>query len=572
MKKTIIISALSCLVLAASCHKPEYVEPTVQRQSITSISAFFTDGPYNGLLLGRLEVEDPDVDRFVIPIPYYYPEESDDQTTIYMAKVRVKAELANDCRIDPPLTVMSLYDENQFTFTDASGKSRKIVITGKRVKSSNATLMSFSIVNPPVEGFIDNDERKVFLFTTDDLSSVSATAVASAHASVKSELDKPADYNNPREIVILAPDGKTEIVYTVEKAIPTKIAHGFNKSSVRQLFNFAPESRLGTPAYTAATNPSLAAIGGYLVVCMGDGSTPIYLDGQTGAKKGEIALGSAVPGSIASDEAGNMLICNHIADDPYSGSLKLYKSSSVSEAPVLFCEYESATALPRGGKMEVSGNLDADAMITILFEGVPNVTSASKFISIEVIGGKVASVNEYDLAPAGLSWGHAPVNAAALAPASSSAAGGWFFGAYAGISGGPELDWIRPDCTLGSNLPTSAGLGWAWNANQIDCKAYNNAQYLAFFVLSHFPAWGVAPQLLVYDVSDISGLKGEFDNCSALVLGSELEYFQQTNAEDTNSCGDVVIAPSADGFKLFIYYFDQYAGVIGGFVADCIKK
>ena len=116
MKKSIIIAALSCLFLPA-CQKPEFVEPTVQRQSITSISAFFTDGPYNGLLLGRLEVSDPDADRFVIPIPYYYPEESDDQTTMYMAKVRVKAELANDCKIDPPLSVMSLYDENEFVFT-----------------------------------------------------------------------------------------------------------------------------------------------------------------------------------------------------------------------------------------------------------------------------------------------------------------------------------------------------------------------------------------------------------------------------------------------------------------------
>ena len=571
MKKSIIIAALSCLFLAA-CQKPEFVEPTVQRQSITSISAFFTDGPYNGLLLGRLEVSDPDADRFVIPIPYYYPEESDDQTTMYMAKVRVKAELANDCKIDPPLSVMSLYDENEFVFTDASGKSRKIVITGKRVKSSNATLMSFSIVNPPIDGFIDNDERMIYLFTTDDLSSVSATAVASAHASVKSDLDTPADYNNPREVVLLAPDGKTEIVYTAQKAIPTKIAHGFNKSSVRQLFNFAPDSRLGTPAYTAATNPSLAAIDGYLVVCMGDGSTPIYLDGQTGAKKGEIVLGSASAGSIASDEAGNMLICNHIAEDPYSGSLKIYKSSSVSEAPVLFCEYESARALPRGGKMEISGNLDGDAMVTILFEGVPSVTSASHFISIEVKGGTVNSINEYDLSAAGLSWGQAPVNAAALTPASSTAAGGWFFGAYSGLSGGPEIDWVKPDLSIGSNLPTSNGSGWAWNANQIDCKAFNNAQYAALLVLSHFPAWGVAPQLYVYDVTDISGMKGEFDNCSALVVGTEIEYFQMTNAAESNSCGDVVIAQSADGFKVFIYYFDQYAGVIGGFVADCIKK
>ena len=73
-------------------------------------------------------------------------------------------------------------------------------------------------------------------------------------------------------------------------------------------------------------------------------------------------------------------------------------------------------------------------------------------------------------------------------------------------------------------------------------------------------------------MTDISGLKGEFDNCSALVVGTEIEYFQMTNAEETNSCGDVVIAQSADGFKVFIYYFDHYAGVIGGFVADCIKK
>ena len=45
-----------------------------------------------------------------------------------------------------------------------------------------------------------------------------------------------------------------------------------------------------------------------------------------------------------------------------------------------------------------------------------------------------------------------------------------------------------------------------------------------------------------------------------------------SKAAASNSCGDVVIAQSADGFKVFIYYFDQYAGVIGGFVADCIKK
>ena len=35
--------------------------------------------------------------------------------------------------------------------------------------------------------------------------------------------------------------------------------------------------------------------------------------------------------------------------------------------------------------------------------------------------------------------------------------------------------------------------------------------------------------------------------------------------------GDVVIAPSADGFKLYIYYYDHNSQVFGAYVADCIK-
>ena len=577
MKKHIFALFTVAVVLASSCHKPEYVLPTADRQSITSISAFFTSGPYNGLLLSRLEVTDPDADRFVLPVPWFYPEESDNQTTMYMTSVKLNAEVANDCRFDPPLTVVSLFDENRYTFTDSKGNSREIVITGQRKKSSNASIMSFNLLNPPVEGFVDNDTREIFLFTTDDLSSCTAKVEVSAHAdpdgALANNLAISRNYNEPQEIILVAPDGKTEIVYTTQKAIPTKIPHGFNKSSVRKLFNFEPSSRIGTPAYTASTNPSIASIGGYLVVCMGDGTTPIYLDGQTGVKKGQIALGSAQPGSIASDEAGNMLICNHIADDPYEGTLSIYKTTSVTEAPVLCYEYNTDTHLPRGGKMEVSGNLNSDAMITILFEGIGGITSSSTFISIQVKDGAVVSAQEYDLSGLGLSWGQAPVNAGVVTPASGSGDMGWYFGAYAGMSGVPELDWIKQDLSLGANLPTTNEVGaWAWNTNQIDCKYYNNAQYLAFLVLSHFPAWGVAPTLYVYDVTDTSGLKGEFTDCEALVVQTEIEWFQKVNATDSNSCGDVVIVPSADGYKVFIYYFDQYAGAIGGFVADCIKR
>ena len=36
------------------------------------------------------------------------------------------------------------------------------------------------------------------------------------------------------------------------------------------------------------------------------------------------------------------------------------------------------------------------------------------------------------------------------------------------------------------------------------------------------------------------------------------------------AAGDVVMAQSADGFKVYVYYFDHNCGVIGGYVADSI--
>lgn len=38
------------------------------------------------------------------------------------------------------------------------------------------------------------------------------------------------------------------------------------------------------------------------------------------------------------------------------------------------------------------------------------------------------------------------------------------------------------------------------------------------------------------------------------------------------AAGDVVLAPTKDGFKMYLYYYDQNSGVLGGYSVDCIKK
>ena len=119
MKKTLFI--LLALVFAAACHEPEYVMPTADRQGITSLTAYFTSGKYVDQEMGRLEVNDPNLDRYVIPIPWFFPESSDDITTPYMLKVRVMATLQANCKLDPPLSILDLTEENHFTYTDATG-------------------------------------------------------------------------------------------------------------------------------------------------------------------------------------------------------------------------------------------------------------------------------------------------------------------------------------------------------------------------------------------------------------------------------------------------------------------
>ena len=552
----ILIAAL--VVLQASCQKPQFVESTADRQGITSLTAYFTSGKFVDQQLAKLDITDPDADRFVIPVPYYFPEESDDATTKYMTRVRVRAELAPNCKIDPPLTILDLLQENQFTYTDAKGESRPIIITGQRKKSSVGKAMSFRLVDPYViEGFVNDDTKEIYLFTTDDLSSFSAEAVPSAHATIKENLQVKRDYNQSQKLTVVAHDG-TEHVYDIIKKYPTKLPYGFREKSVRQLFNFEPVSRLGFPAYTVTVNPSLAYVGGNVVVCFGNGDTPMYLDALTGVKKGEIKLGSATAASVTNDEGGNLLITSHAEA---TGQCSIYKTRSVNHAPVLFHSFENATDVPVGYHVKVHGNIDGDAVIILTHEGVAGVTETSKYTRITVKGGEVKATETIDLAGLGLSWGPAPTNTAKVVSASADPEDGVLLCYYSRNI----ISYINGSGKIEAELDLAGfGANGNYNTNCMESKTYNNATYAISLISSHFPMWGVGPKLNVFDITSPTSIK----DGTPVLANNEIEWFQTAAAGC--AAADVVAAPSADGFKIYIYYFDHNCGVLGGYVADCI--
>jgi len=558
MKKIFYLLSVAVLALISSCQEPEYILPTTERQGITSLTAYFTLGKFVDQEMAKLVIDDPEADRYVIPVPWFYPEESEDGTVIHMTRARVRAELAPNCKIEPALTILDLTLENRFTYTNAQGESREIIITGIRKKSSKADAMSFTLTKPyPVEGFVNDEKSEIYLFTTDNLEGFTADVKVSAHATVKTDLSVARNYNEPQKVTIVAHDG-TERTYDILKKYPTKIPYGFREKSVRPLFNFEPVTRLDFPVYTTSVYPSMAYVGGKLVVNFGDGNVPVYLNPLTGVKEGTVNLGAASPGSVTSDDAGNMLITSHTEA---AETCTIYRTDAVDKAPVLFHSFVNDTDVPVGYHVKVHGNIDGDAVILLSHEGVAGITETSKYTKVVVSGGTVVSTQVYDLKNLGLSWADLPSRVPKAVSASADPSDGLFISYYSRNI----LSYINGNGVIAAEFDLlNFGATGNFGTNCLDAKTYNNATYLVSLITSQFPHWGAGPRLNVFDVTSPTSIK----EGKPILSNNEIELFQKADAGC--AAGDVIIAPSADGFKVYIYYFDHNCSVLGGYVADCI--
>lgn len=577
MKKYLYIFGAALLALA-SCHKPEYVEPTAERQGLTSLTAIMVDGPYAGQELAKLTVTDPDASYLEIPVPFFYPEVSNDETLIYMMNLRVQAELQPNYKITPKLGVLDLTEENTFTLIDPKGNSREIVITGKRSKSSNCALVAMMVEDVKTSGVIYEESSKILIPYLEDLSSVQITGQVTPHAKLLKVNGKVYNektrynLNTGATITVQAHDGVTERTYTVEQGIPSLLTSGMREESVARLFNVDPETMAGLPPYTDDSFVSLAGLGTYVIVGLGNGRTPVYLDAFTGSKKGQINLGSAVADCLTSDDAGNLVIANFATGGAEAQDVNIYVTSSVTDAPVLLHTFMNPAMTPVGHRIKVSGNVKGDACIVLTAEGIAGVTTSSEVVYLLVRDGQVSEVKTRNFAAFGMGWGAAPVNIATVCPASENPdKDGWFIDYYEG-NVDPSVTSESADCYIlhyidGKERDYWLDLvgNWGVNPNCLDLKVFNGTPYLTLFAVSHFPQWEIRPKLRLYDATDPSAAR--------LLMGNDNLAIYQKGArnEPTGASGDVVLVPSTDGYRMYLYYYDHHTQVIGAYVADCFE-
>lgn len=561
-------AALTGMFMLAGCASPDYVDPTADRQGITSLTAYFTSGTNSGKEAVAYSIDNStSITDYVIPVPYYYPEESDSTTEKYMKAMKVVAVVENNCMIDPPITVLDLTKKNQFTYTDPYGNSKAITISGQMTKSSKCAIKAFMASPGDLNGVVDEDSKTISLVTTADLSECTAEVTLSPHATISPDPAEVHNFNSDFQFTVTADNGTSKAVYTVKKQVPSKIDNGYRKGSKLVLFSKDIASTYGGVTTASEVHPTLAMAGNYLVVDYGNGSTPFYVNKMTGVKLGDIAMGAAnASGCVASDLNGNMLICNAAE----SGStLKMYRTNSVTTAPTLYLTYDNATGLTIGNHVHIQGDLDKNAIISATLVGL----YAQHFVRWIVTDGKVG---EPELVATGAPQWSGLGDESKVVSYTTKVADGYFLGNY---ESGDKVYYLNGNNAIAQSLSYANGSAWGYANNSMDVREFNNAKYLSLYQLGYFPGWGMNSTMFLYDVSSPSNLAGDVESSSSLkdrISATIYTTVADPYSAEGDACGprtsDILMVPSADGYFLYIYYIDNTNLGLGGVQYDCIDK
>lgn len=559
MKAIYIAAAVIAPLALTGCADEEHVDATANRTGITSLTAYFTSGPNIDKAAVKYQpTGDATQTDYVIPVPYYYPEESDNTTEEYMTKMKVVAKVENNCTIDPPITVLDLTQKNHFTYTNPYGEKQDITISGQLTRSDKCQLKAITVQPGDLTGIIDEDAKTVSLVTAADLSAATATATLSAHATISPDPSQPRDMNSGAEFTVTADNGTSKAVYKVMKQVPPKKSSGYRAGSETKVF----ENDMTTIAGIDWNNshPTLAATKAHVILDPGTGATPYYFSKTTGQQIGQITLGQAkATGCVTSDDKGNVLICNLAANGQ---KLNIYKTNDATKAPELFIAYDNNLGVDIGARLQVYGDLNGDAVVTA------TPLSCQNAIRWIVKDGKVGQPENILLSTA--AWGGLDNVVKVSSLDATGQAGALFSGYY---DGNCPVYYVQGWTTAKQVMQDGTGNAWGFNPGATDVRRFNGVNYLAICEIGYWPDWGLSGHVYFYDASSPGSLSGNFSDSSALQFALNVsDLFGSTSYPGDSRFADVLMAPSEDGYFMNIYYVSNTHKSFGCWQIDCIDK
>ena len=536
--------ALSALFMA-SCQQPDFkVSEAEATKAINSITASFIDDTSEENHF-KSEI---DYDNHVITIvfPYTYPANTKyNLTEDDLKKVKVVANLDDNCFIEPSILIMDLTQDNIITVINQKKERTDYIVRGEIRKSKACAVTAFKLVDENLVGVV-NESTKVISIIKDEAPAKQLAEVELSFGATITGTDPTkvaCDYSKDVKFTVTAQDGKTTAEYTVKVQLPSTLEKGMRPGSGKILWNnkivdtYAP----ATPLMMT----SMAVIKDYIVLNTRN-EDMMVVNRKTGAKEGTIKLpfkSSLGNFKATGDSSDNILVTNLDSKE-----IVVYRIKGINGTPTEYIRY-NVGGKSYGRGISVIGSLDKDAVITM-----PRYEDAGwYFLRWTVTGGVLNTEPELVTINSSVSAGGWVYNCDVVATDPSNPKSDYFVNSYAKLTGGTTANvdrgtiWI--DGATNKDKCHSPYTSSNWVRNALDYVKFNGVGYLIANSVNSF-TWGADDMIYLYDLGDA--------NLDNIVWKSEVGIYGSMNSinqANGNACSDVALRLSDNGYYMYAYFF-----------------
>ena len=536
--------ALSALFMA-SCQQPDFkVSEAEATKAINSITASFIDDTSEENHF-KSEI---DYDNHVITIvfPYTYPANTKyNLTEDDLKKVKVVANLDDNCFIEPSILIMDLTQDNIITVINQKKERTDYIVRGEIRKSNACAVTAFKLVDENLVGVV-NESTKVISIIKDEAPAKQLAEVELSFGATITGTDptkEACDYSKDVKFTVTAQDGKTTAEYTVKVQLPSTLEKGMRPGSGKILWNnkivdtYAP----ATPLMMT----SMAVIKDYIVLNTRN-EDMMVVNRKTGAKEGTIKLpfkSSLGNFKATGDSSDNILVTNLDSKE-----IVVYRIKGINGTPTEYIRY-NVGGKSYGRGISVIGSLDKDAVITM-----PRYEDAGwYFLRWTVTGGVLNTEPELVTINSSVSAGGWVYNCDVVATDPSNPKSDYFVNSYAKLTGGTTANvdrgtiWI--DGATNKDKCHSPYTSSNWVRNALDYVKFNGVGYLIANSVNSF-TWGADDMIYLYDLGDA--------NLDNIVWKSEVGIYgsmSNINQANGNACSDVALRLSDNGYYMYAYFF-----------------
>ena len=536
--------ALSALFMA-SCQQPDCkVAEAEATKAINSITASFIDDTSEENHF-KSEI---DYDNHVITIvfPYTYPANTKyNLTEDDLKKVKVVANLDDNCFIEPSILIMDLTQDNIITVINQKKERTDYIVRGEIRKSNACAVTAFKLVDENLVGVV-NESTKVISIIKDEAPAKQLAEVELSFGATITGTDPTkvaCDYSKDVKFTVTAQDGKTTAEYTVKVQLPSTLEKGMRPGSGKILWNnkivdtYAP----ATPLMMT----SMAVIKDYIVLNTRN-EDMMVVNRKTGAKEGTIKLpfkSSLGNFKATGDSSDNILVTNLDSKE-----IVVYRIKGINGTPTEYIRY-NVGGKSYGRGISVIGSLDKDAVITM-----PRFEDAGwYFLRWTVTGGVLNTEPELVTINSSVNAGGWVYNCDVVATDPSNPKSDYFVNSYAKLTGGTTANvdrgtiWI--DGATNKDKCHSPYTSSNWVRNALDYVKFNGVGYLIANSVNSF-TWGADDMIYLYDLGDA--------NLDNIVWKSEVGIYgsmSSINQANGNACSDVALRLSDNGYYMYAYFF-----------------